>query len=64
MVLQKKEIPKKAYEDRGAAHDDESPLDDPVAEKLRQQRCTGKALRNMHACLAHQLRAPTNHSCL
>ena len=38
MMLQKKEVPKKAYEDRGAAHDEESPLDDPVAEKLRQQR--------------------------
>ena len=52
MTLQKKEVPKKAYEDRGAAHDHESPLDDPVAEKLRQQRCAGSALRNMHACWA------------
>lgn len=35
---QKKEVPKKSYEDRGTAHQDEGPLDDPIEEKLRQQR--------------------------
>ena len=55
MTLQKKEVPKKAYEDRGAAHDDESPLDDPVAEKLRQQRCAGSVLQDMQARLARHL---------
>jgi hypothetical protein len=33
-------VPKKAYEDKGrVAAADEGPLDDPVAEKLRQQKC-------------------------
>jgi hypothetical protein len=37
--LQKKEVVRKTYEDRGrSAVVDEGPLDDPVAEKLRQQR--------------------------
>jgi hypothetical protein len=37
--LQKKEVVKKTYEDKGrSAVVDEGPLDDPVAEKLRQQR--------------------------
>jgi hypothetical protein len=36
MVALKKET--KAYEDKGKGNLDE-PLDDPVAEKLRQQRC-------------------------
>lgn len=35
---QKKEVPKKAYEDKGRVAHDEGPLDDPVAEKLRQQK--------------------------
>lgn len=34
---QSKKQPKR-YEDRGAAAADEAPLDDPIAEKLRQQR--------------------------
>jgi hypothetical protein len=37
-LVQKKELPKKSYEDKGASHVDEGPLDDPIAEKLRQQR--------------------------
>lgn len=37
MALQKKESGKK-YADKGASNIDQ-PLDDPVAEKLRQQRC-------------------------
>ena len=36
---QKKEAPRKAYEDKGRVASDEGPLDDPVAEKLRQQKC-------------------------
>ena len=64
MTLQKKEVPKKAYEDRGAAHDEESPLDDPVAEKLRQQRRASSALLGMHICLAHRLHATLKHGCL
>ena len=37
--LQKKEVAKKSYEDKGRLHAiDEGPLDDPIAEKLRQQR--------------------------
>jgi hypothetical protein len=38
--LQKKEVAKKSYEDKGRLQTiDEGPLDDPIAEKLRQQRC-------------------------
>jgi len=35
---QKKEVPKKSYEDKGTSLIDEEPLDDPLEEKLRQQR--------------------------
>ena len=38
MLLQKKEVPKKSYEDKGTSLIDEEPLDDPLEEKLRQQR--------------------------
>ena len=38
LCLQKKEVVKKSYEDKGASHEDEGPLDDPIEEKLRQQR--------------------------
>lgn len=36
---QKKEVGKKFNEDKGRSTVDEGPLDDPIAEKLRQQRC-------------------------
>ena len=55
MTLQKKEGPKKAYENRGPPHNDESQQNDPVAEKLRQQRCAGSVLQDMQARLAHHL---------
>ena len=38
-------MPKKAYEDKGRVTAvDEGPLDDPVAEKLRQQKCAALTL--------------------
>lgn len=36
-LLQSKKAAKPKYEDKGAVADD-TPLDDPVAEKLRKQR--------------------------
>lgn len=47
---------KKLYEDKGKpSAADEGPLDDPVAEKLRQQKCApgdrGEAPPDMHAAL-------------
>lgn len=44
LLLQSKKQPKR-YEDRDAASGGgaEEPLDDPVAEKLRQQRCASAA---------------------
>ena len=64
MALQKKDVPKKAYEDRGTADVDESPLDDPVAEKLRQQRCACRTLHDVHACSVPALHSPLSHGCL
>ncbi len=40
--LQPKRATKPKYEDKGAVPDD-TPLDDPVAEKLRQQRLVEEA---------------------
>lgn len=35
----KKVVPSKYDESRGVYVDDDTPLDDPIAEKLRKQRC-------------------------
>lgn len=40
---QKKEVGKKFNEDKGRSTVDEGPLDDPIAEKLRQQRLVEEA---------------------
>ena len=45
---QKKEVGKKFNEDKGRSTVDEGPLDDPIAEKLRQQRCFPIFLADMY----------------
>ncbi len=60
---QKKEAGgKKLYEDKGKpSAADEGPLDDPVAEKLRQQKCAAQQRRGSaarHACGPAAARLP------